>query len=280
MPTRDGFSTNPEMIADFTETSRQVFVETFNMEAENGLHQAFIGKPLSMMTLEVQTLYSPESGTKLESERLYIDPLQDGHINSLKFSNRPPEGSIIELRRQQASAVGAVILSPSTTIESVLRPGHVASDYRAGFVDGRTKQVDTFKERPAKIVIASALNYAEGYLEHLRGGIDANKDNLTTILQMANRRLEYGKRVLAKDTWAQFDFRITPELPLNGNESTGFLRRYHGQMRESVMRREEQLRRLTILGGPMVEQAEATISRFSDAKACAKRFLEERGEEA
>jgi len=273
------------MIADLTETSRQLFIEAFNRETEDGLDPSMMGKPLSMITYRTSTYYSPESGTDLTSEHLYVNPLHEEHIDALKYGDRRRDKDIAELRCQQAARVAATILTPDVVIGDVLLPGCAAADYRARFSDGRTKQVDTFAARPAKIVIAGGLTYASNHLERLRAAdrdASPRDDMLTAILHLVNCSAGYNKRIVPEDTLAGFSLRMVPELPLNGQESIDFLRRYHGRMREELMHKVAYLEHIKSRDAIsiFVQSIEEDIARFSDAKARAKQLLEEKGEEA
>jgi len=282
MPRKDGFPTNPEMIADLTETSRQIYVAAFNREVENGLHPALLDKPLSMVTYRVTTLYSPESETNLAAEYLSVEPLTHEHLDSgLEFRNPPCDRDIINLRRQQAAAVGAVALTPDLAIENVLRPGHAMADYWTQFIDRRASSVDTFSERPAKIVIGSALAYSSAYLKLLQAAEDERKNDGMAFLQVLNRRSAYEDRVLPEDTRGAFHLRIMPELPLNGSESTDFLRRFYGQMREELAAYQGGIDHIKEIdpASSIAQEAEARLALLADAKARAKKLIEARGEE-
>jgi hypothetical protein len=268
------------MLADFTELSRQLFVEAFSKETEDGFHAAYEGKPLSMLTLTVPTLYSPKSETRLVSERLIIEPLNEQHISMMEFCERPPDGDILTLRSQKATAIGNTALHPGIVIGDVLHPGSIVADYEVSFTSGRVKQVDTLTDRPAKMTIAGALSAAEEGLKYVRsGGSDDDRPSvLMELIRLANRRSKYSDRPLPKHTWFQFDLQMHPDLPLNGEENVGFLRRYYGTMRESIMSQTENLERFKSMNHPLSDKMAENITRYEAAKARAKKILEDLGE--
>jgi len=267
------------MLADFTELSRQLFVEAFADETEAGLHPAYEGKPVSMLTLTVPTLYSPKSETRLMSERLIIEPLNEQHISMMEFGERPPDKDILALRSQKARTIGETVLHPGIVIGDVLSPGCIVADYTAEFTSGAIKQVDTLTDRPAKMTIAGALSAAEEGLRYVRSGDDDDRPRvLMEIMRQANRRSKYSDRLLPKHTWVQFDLQMHPDLPLNGNENIGFLRRYYGAMRESIINQTENVERFRRLNHPLTDKIVEGIARYEAAKARAKEILEAHGE--
>lgn len=279
MPRRDGFPTNPEMLADFTELSRQLFVEAFANEAEDGLHPAYDGKPISMLTLTVPTLYSPKSETRFVSERLVIEPLNEQHISMIEFGEHAPDSDILKVRRQKATAIGETALHPGVVIGDILSPGSIVADYTVEFTSGMIKQVDTLTDRPAKMTIAGALGAAREGLAYVRSGDGDDRPSvLMELIRYANRRSKYNDRPLPKHTWAQFDLQMHPDLPLNGQENIGFIRRYYGAMRESVMNQRENLDRFRAMNHPLTDKVAENIARYEDAKARAKEILEAHGE--
>ncbi len=207
----DGFSTKAEILADFRCASRQIFVEAF--ADEENLPAGFEGKPLSSLCLVAGTAtQQPTLGrVTMLTEMLIVQPI-DKRISSTldvhpSFSKLPLD--VKERYGKIGVGMGEIALSKGLAIDPVLPMEAINATYMARLSDDSRVMVGVFDKPGPRMPLVTAKYFAEEALEFVRLNPSIQDEDTQ------NRRLHY-----------EFDFEITPDLPLNGYETREFLLEY------------------------------------------------------
>lgn len=288
MPRRDGFPTNRELQVDFTSAARDVFVAAAERQLESkiGLMPEFEDKPLDHLYLTVWRRHetAEDSPQAVQSESLQVMPLQMTTANSLRYQQhdkycrtgnelfRDASDEAIEHYITLARMIGDTVITEDLRFGQ-LPASAVEADWTAWLRSGRTRHAATFKERAAKQSLVAAKFFVEEAAEYVQSD-DFDKPMLLRRIEHAFGFREANPRY---DMGHYFDFRISPDLPLNGHESRGFIERYYADMDEKYGYAKQRLERLIDLGGlPIIlEDAQARVDSLDRARKNAQRFLSE-----
>jgi hypothetical protein len=264
MPRRDGFPTNPEMVADFNTIAHQAYIDEFNRIAEHGLPDSFQDKPLDLMYLKARRsvpLVSRIPGA-VTDEKLHIRPLTEDHADYLSdlVSRGSREISNDDLDRYHAIArdIGGTTLHNGLDIASVVPVEGAVADYTAYYPNGKTRHISTFKERPSKASIVAGKYFAGETVQAINAplGGDSKPNGVRHFLT----------------------FPKSPNLPLNGHESKVFLNSYANDMYELVMNRGARLERSKAMGDPelVIDSAQELYDEANAAYLRAQALLDKK----
>lgn len=241
MPRRDGFPTNPEMLLDFNAASHKVFVTAYERALEGKLPAEYVDKPLTSLTLSLRQGSLDRSQT-VTSEELKIGVLSQYVAEDLPYNftcARHPE-ELLNRYVEVSKSVAQVALSDTLIMADTLPAEGIDADYVLTYNDGKMRHVSSFKEKPAKQSIVAGTYFAEEALQY----VQSDKMFKTPAQNVVRRLVEIARTGDIDDTRImshQFDFKMTPALPLNGYESKGFLERYARNMFAAAMRHSERL---------------------------------------
>jgi hypothetical protein len=216
MSSKERFSTNAEMLADFRATSQQVFVEAYEREMGENMQPGLVDKPLTALYLNIAR--DPQELrlgiTSVTSERMTIQPINEGIMKRLDahphFHKLPQD--IKERYEKIGTYLSSVALSKSLDIISVLPMEGIDSTHSTYLSDDSVRTVGVFTEKPDKIAIVAAKYFAIEALRYVHSdafdGQGESDDEAPTSLKH------------------RFALDMEPDLPLNGYEDREFLIAY------------------------------------------------------
>lgn len=241
MPRRDGFPTNPEMLLNFNAASHKVFVTAYERALEGKLPAGYIDKPLLSLTLSLRQ-GSLDQSQPVTGEELKIGILSQYVAEDLPYNftcARHPE-QLLDRYVEVSKSIGAVALNDELIMADNLPTEGIDADYVLTYADGKMRHVSSFKEKPAKQSIVAGTYFAEEALQYVQ-----SEQMFRTPAQNVVRRLvQIARTGNIEDMHImshRFDFKMTPDLPLNGYESKAFLERYTRNMFAIAMRHRERL---------------------------------------
>jgi hypothetical protein len=223
MTREDGFSTNPEMLADYSEVSRQLYIGAYNALAGQEIEPGLAGKPIQFLRLYVNHVFDPAVHSLpkgIFNEELAIKPKTELFVGSA-LPGRPeyeeaPE-DIQDYRRSLYKRVMDTAISPGLNIEDVIVPGTIFAAYVAYTKKGDVAHT-LFPEagKPVKARISAATYLAEQALDYvMANGVEHD-------WQISEKYPTEDEESLN----VKFELMIDAELPLNGNEPVSFLLQY------------------------------------------------------
>jgi len=280
MPRRDGFPTNVEMLADFTETARQFFVATFNTAAEAGFHPGFIDKPLSSIYASddhlMDTVLEDVPGS-IGLESLIVGPLGKDDVKEplpgASWFEEPP-ADLIAYRTALRGPISEARVTNGLDITDIVVPGTVSASYFAYDQELNLRR-STFSsdDRPSKSNIAARKFLADEALKHIiaQGQVMTFLDEALehrALVKMLQASAAHDISLLQHDI--ALGITMDVDLPLNGHEPPEFLMRFCEAMMigvERTQRRIEELNdpeQLAHLGEEAREHAERTKTDIID----------------
>lgn len=240
MPRKDGLDTNVEMQTDFTETSRKLFIETFEAASREGLHAGFEDKPLSHITVNGLHIFGDDTGHitgSIAKEELSVGTLTDDYwtdpipgIKQADMLDVPEE--IKQHRIAIRSLVSKSYINDELDIVSAIVPGTIMAGYSASDVNGKTKRsTSSLDDRPSKANLAAAKFMAEQALTQVQV-----QGPTTTIF-------EYFTPPQSHDTTVvKLSLAVNCHLPLNGHEPRYFIENFMILMMNGVDRARNNLK--------------------------------------
>ncbi|MDB5170552.1 MAG: hypothetical protein JWO35_246 [Candidatus Saccharibacteria bacterium] len=225
MPRKDGLPTNQEMLVDFNSTAHEVFINTYERSVADRLPPALEGKPLHAMEIRFSKRHAPDPNKSNDTiqERLVISPLGEKHGEHLRdnISFRTLPEDIIERYNTMGDEIAKVIIFGGLAIRDLLPAEAIEASYNMDFGNGaRGRHVSTFKEKPSKQSIAAGKYFAEEMLEYSTSPFFDFAADDKKVLEFL------GSTSPGMQTHHGITFRMYPGLPLNGHESTQFLRHF------------------------------------------------------
>ena len=275
MPRRDGLPTNNEMLEQFSQKGRDIFVAALEHGLAYKMPDAYKGKKLGHIVLEI----THESEKQVEGfpHAVTSETLSMGVV-SLDEAQYCKEDHISLRGTEVAHAIGveALFLSDIILDDSfdprIIGMRGVDTSYVARMAGtNRTRHVGSFKERPAKQSIAAGL-FLEGqvdqYVHSTEFEIPASVRRLRDLLHSSD------------DDYLSFSHRwLIPyraDLRFNGYESSDYLNDVLAYATRLLQNAEERLSRLLEMGVPE-SLTEHEVNRIIDLKcsiASAKSALE------
>lgn len=278
MPRKDGFPTNPELVAEFTETSRLTYAAAYDALIASRLDEVpyFEGKPLNAVPLiayrralleqEVQQF----TNTSIDKEVLQVRPLTryDADIRREHLTLRDlPESEHIAYD-QMAERIDKLTISDDLAVSTAVEQGGVIAEYTAHMHGGSSRHISTLKDKPAKQSIVSGKFFAEETYELVTSPVRLSR------MTLANNALwQMGITPLMN---VYFGVSYVPNLPLNGHESVQWLSNYADVMATRELRHRDTLDRLEALGAPapIIENERRLIDKYESSARRALRLLD------
>jgi hypothetical protein len=278
MPRRDGFPTNRELQVDFTTVARDVFVVAAERELEAKMPPAFEGKPLSEMYLHVWQKNRLDSGSPqvIRWEHLWVEALDEANIaieldNSETFRDLPKD--VREYYLGLGRRIGVVVLGDATRFRQLISPGIIDANWEAITRTGPNCQVDTFRARPSKQSLIAAGYFVGQVMDYVRSDMFLEAPEVRD----ENYWRGYSKQNPEFDMKHQFDFNLSPELPLNGYEPKEFLEDYMREMRKYYDGSRRRVKRLEGYGNKSeaaIQYEQEQAARYGKALLRAQKLLE------
>jgi hypothetical protein len=246
MPRRDGIDTNQEMLVDFNTKSHEVFVSAYERQFESGLADAYKGKPLTALNLTVRSVSrnTESTGDTIRREDLVIQPLDEDTVESMPYHltlrNNPED--VHEYYRSLAKAIGATTLETAFDLRTSVPMNGIVSNYTAHLTDrdfGPTRHIGTYKEKPTKFSITLGKLFADKALSYIHSD-DFPKTTADKLISLIN----------GATLTHRFIIPFRSDIPLNGHESTLWLKNYANKMNHTLSLIVPRLERLEQQGMP------------------------------
>lgn len=285
MPRRDGFPTNPELVTEFTETSRLVYIAAFNQIIAHRLDELpyLRDKPLSMVPLIMYRNRLFDEGTdgivRPDARAVAKETLKVKTTDSGDAYDRREHLTLKSLPEADHVAYGAVAarmeqltITDDLVAEVAIEPHGVTAEYWADMHNGKRRHIGTLKEKPAKQSILSGKFFAEDMHETITSpGSSA---------RMAIAREVFARLGMEPIQDVSFRLALEPSLPLNGYEPRRWLERYLDSMADGALRARDGLERMQsskyadMMPEVIIESQKSRVAEYEAAASRALAILE------
>ncbi len=269
MPRRDGFDTNREMQADFTDSARRFYIAAFIGAMDIGFPPEVVDKPIPFIEANATRHIGNKAkdlASSIKFEVLSVTPLGTEsdlyHVPDLG-PEEPQEA--VAYKEAVRTHVEQAVASDDLDIEKILVPGTVFATYAAhdGISVMPRRLTTSVDPRASKINLAAAKVIAEDALTHVEAeGVDFD------IIRGAIELIIEEKDIIV----VSLHNIIHPLLPLNGHEPRKFLEEFLETMKRSAKHTKDHIDRMVALGYPSgTGYLETEKQRYENAVAAAKR---------
>lgn len=235
------------LVADFMNTSSELYVAALLAANRNGLHPGFYGKPLSnivVSALKVRLRSDCQPANCIASEELYVSALTAEDVDEPVLGSsgigEVPE-NIKQYRLAKRALIASTTAQDTESIKDRVDPANTYSDYTAQNQAGIViREAESFDQRQSKANLAAANHMATTVLEH----VEAQGITTTVFEEFEPAETRAGRLAV------RLGILCSPDLPLNGYEPGPFLIRYYELMVQDASISKAQLGLYRSFGSP------------------------------
>jgi hypothetical protein len=273
MPRRDGFPTNEELLATFSENGRNIFVAALAPQIENGVPDVLKGKLLGDLVLHIGHSVEPIEGIArpVTYETLEIRTMNTRDAESIDYHLRWKGTKTADSIAAEALYFSDVRFGDTLNVEDLSTWG-VHTSYEARMANTfQTRHVSTMKEKPAKMSLYAGIHLEEGAQTYAE-----SPEFAMTPFGQWSIGMVLGSENAANDMLFSHIWRMPfhPGMIFNGSESEQYLVHCLNEANAAYSRRSERLNRLATGGAPelmltreqgLVDQAKTSLDSAREA---------------
>lgn len=278
MPRRDGFPTNEEMLGQFNQNGRNIFVAALEHDFAHKIPDHMRGKQLAHLRLQINHIMpEPEEGitNAVTGEDLDMRIMDGWNVEFVRENHLRWKGTPIADRIDTEVTYFSDTVLDDTFVPATIGKWAVQTDYTAFMANTqRTRHVGTLKEKPTKMALVSGIALEEAAEAYVR-----SSDFEVPFRQRLGGVLLFGVGV---DSFQPFDHKwfmpFQAGMTFNGFESRYYLEGCLERAQQSLQTTTDRLARLKDLGAPerILESDTNRLAELRTSIASAKTALEKK----